>query len=344
MTDADYKTYNRSLCLAGYKALVEKLGGNAEELAASVGIPPDALSTPHIILRHQSLLDAMELAAARLNAPCFGLQMVVDGPAHNSSLGPHLLLARLVGNLRDWFDMGIRYWGYHTNSSTSQLIIDREAGLATIRYIELSPGAMTPQYVDSAMAMMVKLGRIGTARPDIGPTLMRLRRPAPPDTGPHRAFFGCEVEFGAAHEEMVLDLALLDLPTSGDLRAFRRVADFYMQFAMSQVHRRQRSLEVSVRHAISALLPTGTCSIASVAHVVGMSAKKLQRQLAAEGQSYSALLEESRESTARQLLADTRIPIEQIAGLLGYSSTVPFTNAFNRWAGTSPLRYRKSKA
>ncbi|MGL4490666.1 MAG: helix-turn-helix domain-containing protein [Rhizobiaceae bacterium] len=43
------------------------------------------------------------------------------------------------------------------------------------------------------------------------------------------------------------------------------------------------------------------------------------------------------------MLADTDAQVSQIAGLLDYASTPPFTTAFRRWTGMTPLDYRQHR-
>lgn len=341
MTSEPYKIYNRSHCLTGFKALVEDLGGDAESLAIEAGLPLQSLSDPHTVVKHSALVGAMELAAERLDAPTFGLTLTERDTVYNGALGPHLLLARLVDNIRDWFDIGTRYWVYHSNATTSTLLFDDATDQAIFRYLELAPNSQLPQYTDCTMAMLLKLARVGTGQLEFVPNRLRLRRAAPPDITAFQDFFGCEIQFGADFDDITVDASFLDIPTLGDLRVFRGVADLYMRMSMAHVSGQNQSLDVAVNHAIAALLPTSTCSFEAVARVVGISPKKLQRQLAGQGTSYTILLDDYRASMARSLLRDTNIPVEKIAGLLGYAGAAPFIYAFNRWADTSPLRYRK---
>jgi AraC-like DNA-binding protein len=48
-----------------------------------------------------------------------------------------------------------------------------------------------------------------------------------------------------------------------------------------------------------------------------------------------------RETTARKVLAESEVPVADIAMMLDYSATPPFTQAFKRWSGQSPMEFRK---
>jgi AraC-like DNA-binding protein len=44
---------------------------------------------------------------------------------------------------------------------------------------------------------------------------------------------------------------------------------------------------------------------------------------------------------AREYLATSKLSIEEIAAMLGYSSPGNFTHAFKRWHGSPPRQYRQ---
>lgn len=82
-------------------------------------------------------------------------------------------------------------------------------------------------------------------------------------------------------------------------------------------------------------------SIENVAERLHMSDRTLKRQLAAEGTSFSTLVDEVRYRHATSLLSRTDYTLEQIADELGYSDVANFSRAFKRWSGRSPSSWRK---
>lgn len=82
-------------------------------------------------------------------------------------------------------------------------------------------------------------------------------------------------------------------------------------------------------------------SIENVADRLHMSDRTLKRQLAAEGTSFSTLVDEVRYRHATSLLSRTDYSLEQIADELGYSDVANFSRAFKRWSGRSPSSWRK---
>jgi AraC-like DNA-binding protein len=78
-----------------------------------------------------------------------------------------------------------------------------------------------------------------------------------------------------------------------------------------------------------------------VAQKLHMTSRTLRRRLAAEGSSYQQILADVRYALAREYLATSSLPLEEIASMLGYSSPGNFTYAFKRWHGSPPRQYRQ---
>ncbi|GAB2663982.1 AraC family transcriptional regulator [Nocardia goodfellowii] len=87
----------------------------------------------------------------------------------------------------------------------------------------------------------------------------------------------------------------------------------------------------------------GPLTEAEVAAALHLSGRTLRRQLAAEGHSYRSLLDEVRHTLACELLTGTDLPTAAIADRLGYGEAASFTRAFQRWSGTTPLRWRRAQ-
>ena len=91
----------------------------------------------------------------------------------------------------------------------------------------------------------------------------------------------------------------------------------------------------------SARLDFPTC--ATVAERLYMSESTLQRRLAAEGVRYQSLLDQVRYKLAVEYLQKTRLPISEIALLLGYGNPGKLRRTFKRWSGYRPSQLRQSK-
>lgn len=80
--------------------------------------------------------------------------------------------------------------------------------------------------------------------------------------------------------------------------------------------------------------------VKQVAHMMNMSERSLQRYLATENTSFSALVDLTRKEHAHNLLENSSTSIETVALSLGYADTPHFTRAFKRWMGVTPKYYQ----
>jgi len=78
---------------------------------------------------------------------------------------------------------------------------------------------------------------------------------------------------------------------------------------------------------------------ASLLHV---SPRSLQRKLALENASFSSVLEQVRHELALQWMRQRNLHIGDLAEHLGYANHAAFCNAFKRWSGVAPSRYRRA--
>lgn len=81
-----------------------------------------------------------------------------------------------------------------------------------------------------------------------------------------------------------------------------------------------------------------------VAREFGLSPRSMRRKLALEGTTYSGLLASVRLELAKFYLLNTRVPIEIISDILGYSDSASFGKAFKKWANIAPSAYRESNS
>jgi AraC-like DNA-binding protein len=153
--------------------------------------------------------------------------------------------------------------------------------------------------------------------------------------------FGCPVEFDCDYTESEFDAEILTLKTDGNLRLLKSIVGSYIKYRIARLPVYDASMSTTVALAIPSLIGTGHCGIDLLAESLGMHTKRLQRALADEGTNFSEIMEKVRDNMARRLLIDSDMSVERIAGLLDYSSTPPFSLAFKRWTGQTPLAFRK---
>jgi AraC-like DNA-binding protein len=88
------------------------------------------------------------------------------------------------------------------------------------------------------------------------------------------------------------------------------------------------------------LLPTGHCTVDVIAEGLVMHPRTLQRRLATEGLRCQDVIDGERRARAAEYLAEPRLGLSQVAGLLGYSEQSSLNRSSRRWFGKTPQQYR----
>ena len=133
---------------------------------------------------------------------------------------------------------------------------------------------------------------------------------------------------------ITLPVADLDRRLSRADSATRAVAESVCHDVVSR-RRARAGLAGEVRVLLTQQLGDGA-PMDRVAGVLGVSDRTLRRRLSAEGTSYQRLLDEVRESLARELLGTGRLRVQDVAVRLGYAEASSFILAFRRWTGQTP--------
>ncbi len=154
----------------------------------------------------------------------------------------------------------------------------------------------------------------------------------------YRDHFGCEIDFSAACGKLLFNSELLDQPLpQGDPESARHLQQ-QCQLLIAKLTTQGHFID-DVRMLVLSR-PGFFPDIDYVAEKMGTSARTLRRRLREEGSSYRELLDEVRYGLAREYLGNTRLPMEEIATLLGYTESGNFSHAFRRWSGQSPRGWR----
>lgn len=78
--------------------------------------------------------------------------------------------------------------------------------------------------------------------------------------------------------------------------------------------------------------------VETLAEYFHMTSRTLRRRLEAANTTYQAILDDVRRLRALRYL-DSRLPVQQVAWLLGYADPSNFSRAFRKWTGMSPTAY-----
>lgn len=198
------------------------------------------------------------------------------------------------------------------------------------------PGLWTAN--EAGLAEILHAARL-VMQTHIEPTAVRMTHPAPTDTRAHTAFFGVPVEFGAMHNELVFSEEQLDAAVP---RADEQLGAYLRTLANEALARRgdPDSLMERLRHGIAEGLLNGVPELPELAKKLGMSERSLRRRLEELGTSFRDVLDAVRKELALNHLKDRRLPLSEVAFMLGFSEPSTFHRAFKRWTGETPAAYR----
>src|SRR5262249_34842735 len=117
------------------------------------------------------------------------------------------------------------------------------------------------------------------------------------------AFMGREVTFGAEADEIVFPGTAEQMPVLGADPYLNKLLVSYCEEA--RAHRTATStFRIKVENTIAPLLPHGKASAPEIARRLGISPRTLGRRLAAEGLTFSSVLDRLRSDLARHYLQD----------------------------------------
>ncbi|TGG93877.1 AraC family transcriptional regulator [Natronospirillum operosum] len=218
---------------------------------------------------------------------------------------------------------------------------DNRAVMTIVGLDEAADEAIVRHMVECLFsAIVTTLGAV--SRQPIYPTAVRFTWPAPADTALHQRVFKAPLYFGAHSTALEFALDTLDatIPYADEF-----LLSTLTQYADSQLNAMQASDNTWSKRVRSAAGHAGLSTdlnIDSVAKSLCVSPRTLQLRLKVEGTSYQAIIREMRISIGKEYLANSSMPLAEVALLLGYSEQSAFNHAFRQWTGMTPRQFRNS--
>ncbi|WP_306423245.1 AraC family transcriptional regulator [Atopomonas sediminilitoris] len=166
---------------------------------------------------------------------------------------------------------------------------------------------------------------------------MAFSHPRPSHHAQYQQIFAAEVSFDQPWDALTIPAHYLARPMAlanpATVQMCERQCDALL--AKLDVH---DGLLTRVRRLLLAR-PGDFPSLEDAASALHTSGRTLRRHLSSEGTSYQQVLDDVRRSLALQYL-ETRLPLHEIAALLGFSDASNFRRAFKQWTGNNPSQYR----
>jgi AraC-like DNA-binding protein len=318
--------------------LVRNWGITGAEMLAPVGLSETAIQDPHARIPIETFGALLERARTLTGEPGLGFYL---GLKKRISVYGYLGFAAMTaGSLREALEMFVRFTPTLTTSIGLRLHVEGTlASLFVEEHFDL--GASRDIALINLMVGMREIGRKLTGRDLDGDHAdMALAEPAYAHRFRHLL---PNTRWGQPATRVVFDAAYLDLPLAHADRVAVKLAREHCERALDALGYDGDFAE-RVRHAISnSGGVNGFPSLDVVAAGLAVSPCTLKRRLAAQGLSFSALLDRARCDKALLLLESPKLSLDAVAERLGYSTVPNFVRAFHRWTGGTPAAYRRER-
>jgi len=331
------------LAVRGLRPVVDglaALGHDPAPILAAAGLADADWDDPDAHVPTAAAFTMWQHAVERTGDADVGLHVALAAPLSAFDVSAYVMLASpTVGA---GYERLSRY--QRLIHSATRILIEPCAGERTaIRHVLPGGLAVPRQSAEFLLAIWLRGGRTA-ASSDWRPAAVRFAHAAPPSTSELERFFGVEPDFAAGENALVVDAALLATPCVRADPALLAILDRHVADLLQRLPQ-GASLADRVRSVVAAELRGGAAPTQEiVATRVRRSVRSLQRGLAAEGASLSAILDAVRHELALRHLAERRLSIAEVAFLLGYEELSSFYRAFRRWTGTTPGDFRAQRS
>jgi AraC-like DNA-binding protein len=318
-------------------ALIDSLGGDGRRLLRRYAIDPEVLASPDALMPIETAELLIETAATELGRPDLGL--LLASREVSAMLGVLAVAVQNAPTVGEALDVLSRYLFVHSPvlSVTSEPDPEGRPGIQSVRY-ERSGGGGPPQALDYGLGLVHRTLLLLCGGP-YGLRSVHLPHPMLAPLAAYIDFFGTDVRFKQKAAVLRVPAQLASAPVHGGDDVLRTIASSYLHshFAGSD-----SSVGDRVRIILAESPSAPPMRIESVARVLALHPRTLQRHLTSENTTFDAIHDEVRRNTAHRLITRTALPFAQIAAAIGMNEQASLTRAVRRWYGIAPRTLRRT--
>ncbi|AOF02239.1 helix-turn-helix domain-containing protein [Serratia sp. YC16] len=328
----------RSTGMKGYSSLMKDLGVDPLPLLYKHGLPEDLGEVDDALVPLIPVMQLMEDSASASQHFDLGLRLAAQQDI--DIVGPLALAIRHSANVYEAMYTSSQYMYVHSTAihlglvEPSPLIPDS----VEVR-IEIGvPNApMFRQTIDQCLGRMHHMLK-SFAKENYQLLAITFPYEGKPDYGAYQRFFGRAVIY-PEHEYIGLHVSPKTLSSKIDNinPALKRIALEYLQMHYGNP---ELSMVSRVRRALHCTIGTSGGSKSSIAELLFLHPRTMQRKLAEENATFDLIRDEVRQEIAFRFLTQTRMPLSQLAPLLGFADQSVLTVSSRRWFGMPPSKVR----
>lgn len=330
----NHATLVRVGALTSYVDLARSLRLEPSALLQSCGLKERNLSDCDGLIPAANVAELLEQSAEAAGVEDFGLRLAQMRKL--AEIGPVGLVVREEPTIRHGIRAAEQFFQYYSNSVSFRLDEHENTAVLRIRFLPITEGRIR-QLTELMIGTVFRIAR-ALAGGDWTPEGVALSHPAPRRRTIHESFFGTRTLFDNNFNGFIFRASDLDAPVQMADIAMPRYIKHYIEEVVAQP---SIKIDATVRQLLFAFLPSGHCSSERVANHIGVDRKTIGRWLAAEGKTFSSLLNEVRIELARRHIRTGHKSLTETAQLLGFSGLATFSRWFRTEFGTSATRYQQ---
>ena len=330
----------RSASLTDYEHVARTAGLDPFRMLRMAKLPARALDDPNVLISADSVGWLLEESARLSGQEAFGLLLAETRSLGN--LGMLALLIREEPTLRAAVQSLVRYM--RLQNAGVQLRLDDPGDMVMLHVGYMQGHGVSRQAIEQSTGIGLRTLRV-LSRDTFRPVRICFTHEEPASIAVHRRVLGTAIAFSQECNAIVCRTRDLDMPIPAADPALNREVRRWLDRQLADLpdEPTQRA-----RQIVRMLLPSGLCSVDQVARHLGTHRRTLHRQLAAEGESVTTIMNAVRVELAPEYLANSKRKLYEVADLLGFSTAAHFSRWFRSQFGKTPsewaTHYRESKA
>ena len=315
--------------------LVTELGGDPAALLRQLGLDPSIFQRG-AGLSYRSMIELLELAAAELRAPDFGMRLAAR-QGGGKVFGIMGVVMKNSATFGDALAYVVDHIYAHSLAARMRCERDRARQRLFVGYEILLDRLPDPRQAIEQALLLAHLNAAEITGGQARVREVRFRRQPLSPLRTYRDYFGCEVRFDQAEDGVVYGEQDLASPIVEPDEQLYEMATTFIDARFTRV---TPPMHAQVRGLILQHLGEAACTNDRVAAELCLHPRTLHRRLKAEGKSFEAIKDEVRRDVALRYLRQTDLPLTRIAEKLGYAETSVLSRSCYRWFGVSPRQLR----
>src|SRR3954452_20763033 len=286
-------------------ARLRELGKDPAAVIAKVRAKPEQVYDDAIRLEVPKQIRILELASEELQDGLLGFHL-----ARNFDLREIGLVYYVVASserLADALLNGKRYCTIMNEGVRLNVKLEDRAAAIALDYVDINRQSDRHQ-IEFWLVTLVRICRQVTDS-RLAPRHLRIRHRRDETPTEMRSFFGCDVEFGAASDEIIFPGPVASLPIVGSDNYLNDLLLRYAEEALADRPQERASLRSAVERVLPQLLPHAKASASNVAQKLAISTRTLSRKLRDEDVAFGEIMEETRAALAKRRERQSVLPV-----------------------------------